>query len=205
MAKKKKHSKKPIILITVVLVIVIAAIGGYFLYTTLTKQENKEYSFILDTGKVTGWWTAGSYWPDPKDSQEITQDLPIVSMIAFEGQDEASIVDGKCFLSTSYYDTTIDIKAALLDREKGAKGDGSIIFEPIATMPMTMLTPNGEIKYDIHRYEFSGPGSETIQRGAQFAYVPLEKGHLALFGYCQEANQLSSTDTALKAIAFKKD
>lgn len=206
MVKKQKKSNKRIAALFILAGLIIISVGGYFLYSTFLNKasSNKTYSFNLDITKAPGWWTGGSHWPDAKDFEGDSEELPNVSLIAFEGKDEASIVDGKCFVSASYYNETVDVNAALKTREDGARGDGSIAFEPIGTAPLTMQTPKGEITYNMHRYEFSGPGSETIQRGAQFAYIALDKGHLAIFGYCQEASQLNSTNAVLNAISFNK-
>lgn len=208
--KNKKHA---ILVSLLILSLIAAAVAGIWILaqdepTTKAQDKNTQQqkpAFVFDKTKAPGWWSGGNNWPDIKDftSGHVTKDDISVASISV-GQGEYG-KPGNCFVDYYYWDKNVDPTQALIAmEERSIKGMTNVQLTPRGVHPLKIDTPEGTKEYQLHQYEFTGAGSSTFAKGAQFGYIPLTKGHIEIRSYCNTADQLPNTATPLTAVSLKK-
>jgi len=202
-------AKKLIAAFVIVLSAGIVTFGGFYVADAVQPQEKagtqvERPSFTFDAAIAPDWFSGANYWPDANEytGNQVTEaDLPVVSMTVNLG---TATKPGPCFITYSYKNGPIDVAAEIKNIEIFSvnKSEG-LILSKLGEKSVTMKTSEGSKDYQINQYEFAGPGSSSMAKGAQFAYIPLKDGHVEIRGYCETAEQLADTMPALLAVGFK--
>lgn len=172
-----------------------------------TAKDSGEPSFSFDSTRAQGWWSAGNRAPATNaiDGPEMdTSELPIADISVHEEKTDTATSSG-CFVSFSYYAVSIDPAATL--QAKAAQiteGRSGIVVNAVGVQDAQIVTPEGVKAYKVHQYALEGSPSQNILRGAQFAYVPIQSGHIQVFGYCKKASDLAKTTPVLSAVSLSK-
>lgn len=108
-----------------------------------------------------------------------------------------------CFTSVEHDTGTIEADQAKFQKtEANLTGNGYVVTQG-ATVAATMQTNSGERAYQVQQSSVTTPaGASKIEGGQEFGYVQLPGGYLKISGYCDTADELSSTIPALSAIKF---
>ena len=233
--KNKKPKKALIITLAIASIVLLGALLTAFVFQdklrlvlgdVLSASENStKPQFVLGSTSVTGWWTTGNNWPDPKDADSNTPtdaQWPIVSMMVgqcVKGSQCQSLVeqcrqgkrcetlerdttDTHCFVSTSYLEGTINPDKAIADMIKKNTGWGIAVKE-VGTATLMMETMDGSRQYTLHQFDYDTKGGDTIKRGNAQGYIPLNNGYIDVRAVCNEASQLDEALPALSAISFR--
>lgn len=233
--KNKKPKKALIITLTITAIVLLGALLTAFVFQdklrlvlgdTLSASENSaKPQFVLDRTSVTGWWTTGNNWPDPKDADSNTPadaQWPIASMMigqcvkGSQCQDlveqcrqgkqcetlERDTTDTHCFVSTSYPEGTVDPDKAIADMIKKNAGWG-ITVEEVGTATLTMDTMDGSKQYVLHQFDYDTKGGDTIKRGNAQGYIPLNNGYIDVRAVCNETGQLDEALPVLRAVSIE--
>ena len=160
--------------------------------------------FHFDKSKAPGWWSDGNVVQNASDftGGQVTKDNLASSLITINQGERGKSSD--CFVTYYYWDKPVDPSVALAKMEKQSVGESSsVVLVPLRTQMATIDTNVGKKELQIHQYEFTGSGSATRAKGVQFGYISLDKGHIEMRGYCNKADQLIDTVSALQSIVFK--
>jgi len=211
MQKNLTSKNKRIIILATLTAIGILGIGVAILFTTMKAEAEAESSrqsqkptFSFESSSVPSWWVGDNYWSDTGEAvseKSLDADVPIVTMTVSQGTQE---VPGGCFVTYSYLKGPIDTAVALKSMEtRSVEYSEGLSLDKIGAQLVTMNTSEGSKEYQLHQYEFTGPASNTVAKGAQFAYVPLKDGYIEVRSYCEEAEQLAATSIVFSAVSFK--
>lgn len=208
-----KNKKRAFLASLLIVGLIATAVAGIWILaqdepTTKAQDKNTQQqkpAFVFDKTKAPGWWSGGNNWPDIKDyegNQMTKEDLPVADLSASQGEPNKP---SDCSVSYFYWDKIVDPAQALVAmEERSIKGTTNVQLIPRGVHPLKIDTPEGTKEYQLHKYEFTGAGSSTFAKGAQFGYIPLTKGHIEIRSYCNTADQLPDTVTPLTAVSLKE-
>lgn len=116
------------------------------------------------------------------------------SMVLFYGHD--------CFVLAKYDAGSIDIDAALEKHRDNLTSTGYNI-SLLATRSID-VDVSGKVKqFELNQYDAGGNGGAgKIKEGQELGYLQLSDGYIEIEGYCDTADQLPSTISAIEAIRF---
>lgn len=207
--KQKNQSKlKPFVIIGL-LIIFATIVSGIFFTLHRNKSTRMEdariSSFSFDGSKAPEWWSGGSANPRAGVSKDYignVSDLPVADIALHQGKRESV---GNCFVSYAYYDSDIDVVAAIERKERQAvTGKNTLSLKKIAVIPLKLQTSKGGKEYQMHQYAVEGAYQETLMRGIEFGYLQLAHGYIEVDGNCNLPKQLSETSPALKSVQFNE-
>lgn len=191
----------------VALVFVAVIIVGFY----LTKHQGEQAGshtdkavFRFNESVAPGWWSDGSIEQSVDDftDDQVTKDNLAASLITVNRGDRGKSAD--CFATYYYWNKPVDPGAALQEMvRRSTEGDDSVKLILLRSHTIRIDTSSGTREVQMHQYEFTGAGSKTRAKGAQFGYANLENGHIEIRGYCNEANQLEGTLAGLRSVSLR--
>jgi ABC-type antimicrobial peptide transport system permease subunit len=175
---------------TLAIVIVVAAVSGMLIWNrtrtdavsrskrTSTAPVVSMFSFM----GVSGWWRGATNR---------------TSMALFD----TDTTDG-CFVSDQYQTGTVDVAAELQSNQNTLIAGGYSIASA-GTQESTLQANASPVQYQLAQYSVtSSPTASQVMGGQEFGYVQLTGGYIKIMGYCNAADELSTTIPALQAITF---
>lgn len=210
MSSKTKTVKKPIVTVALALILVVAAVAGTLTYMASSKaavKDTGELAFTLDAEATPGWWTSGNLRPADGLTDDYIGDpdeLPVVDMIVHQGKDRTDAT-GDCFVSVSYFDQVIDLKAALKQSQESVTlNNDELSLKKVGAQTLSIKSPDGSQEYQVHQYNLVGDHDKNTMHGIEFGFITLEDGHIAVRGNCTTAGQLKNTLPVLDAVSLIK-
>lgn len=220
---ERKNKKLPIFFLVIISAVVIIVGIGFLLQGRIqtvianieTNLENRgKAAFTVDSAKLSGWWTAGNTWPNAKDftgDQSEKDNLPVASIsihqckLASQCEDpEKDTLGGHCFVMLSYQNQSINPETAVAEKIKYSGSFGDMTIREVGVKTLTMNTPEGDMEYQLHEYDYESKGGNAILRGNALGYVSLSDGHIQVQSVCADASQLGETLPVLQAVDLAK-
>lgn len=209
------------LLIIGVLLVVAAGLGLVFrekvqtvVADIATKIEHQgKPGFAFEAQGVPDWWSSGNAWISASDIEPGTMgvdELPIASISVHEcsagsgcEEPERDVVGGECFAMAFYKSSLVDPTVAVASKMDEVRGFGTVV-EELAVEELSITTPGGVVKYELHMHGMDNRSSETVMRGSAIGFIALEDGHIEVQGICQEASQLYKVIPVLESIALNR-